>query len=149
MAEDNCSVYFTAQRLNVVKLVWILVVCMVALLLSSTSLHRRVLGLRRRQAVTPSRGQQIKRSRTLPVMAFQSKPPLTSSLRHPSIGGSLRSSGQSSLLATRINEKKVELENLKQLRDLSGDLATQMQALEQKLATLSDGTEGMLVLPVK
>ena len=81
------------------------------------------------------------------IMAFQGKP-LTSSLRHPSIGGSLSSSGQSSLLATRINEKKVELENLKQLRDLSGDLATQMQALEQKLATLSDGTEGMFIMPV-
>ncbi|MCJ1283858.1 hypothetical protein MMC26_003189 [Xylographa opegraphella] len=75
-------------------------------------------------------------------MAFQSKQP-QSSLRHPSIGGSLSSSGQSSLLATRINEKKVELENLKQLRDLSGDLATQMQALEQKLATLTDGTEAV------
>ena len=42
----------------------------------------------------------------------------------------------------RINEKKAELENLKQLRDLSGGLAAQMEALEQKLATLSDGTEG-------
>ena len=48
----------------------------------------------------------------------------------------------------RINEKKAELENLKQLRDLSGDLAVQMHALEQKLATLSDGTEGMLVMPM-
>ena len=92
--------------------------------------------------------KQTKRPETLVVMAFQSKP-LTSSLRHPSIGGSLSYSGQSSFLATRINEKKVELENLKQLRDLSGDLATQMQALEQKLATLSDGTEGMFVMPVK
>ena len=68
---------------------------------------------------------------------------LTSNLRHPSIGGSLNSSGQSPALIARINEKKIELENLKQLRDLSESLATQMQALEQKLSTLSDGTEGM------
>ena len=68
--------------------------------------------------------------------------PLTSSLRHPSIGGLQNSAGQSPLLLNRINEKKVELENLRQLRDLSGGLAAQMEALEQKLATLSDGTEG-------
>ena len=46
------------------------------------------------------------------------------------------------MLVARINEKKAELENLKQLRDLSGGLAAQMQALEEKLSTLSDGTEG-------
>ena len=46
------------------------------------------------------------------------------------------------MLVARINEKKVELENLKQLRDLSGGLAAQMQALEEKLSTLSEGTEG-------
>lgn len=46
------------------------------------------------------------------------------------------------MLMARINEKKAELENLKQLRDLSGGLAAQMQALEEKLSTLSDGTEG-------
>lgn len=46
------------------------------------------------------------------------------------------------MLLARINEKKAELENLKQLRDLSGGLAAQMQALEEKLSTLSDGTEG-------
>ena len=46
------------------------------------------------------------------------------------------------MLVARINEKKAELENLKQLRDLSGGLAAQMQALEDKLSTLSDGTEG-------
>ncbi len=46
------------------------------------------------------------------------------------------------MLVTRINEKKAELENLKQLRDLSGGLAAQMQALEEKLSTLSEGTEG-------
>ena len=46
------------------------------------------------------------------------------------------------MLVARINEKKAELENLKQLRDLSGGLAAQMQALEEKLSTLSEGTEG-------
>ncbi|KIN05659.1 hypothetical protein OIDMADRAFT_113416 [Oidiodendron maius Zn] len=51
--------------------------------------------------------------------------------------------GQSPILLARINEKKAELENLKQLRDLSGALAGQMQVLEEKLATLSDGTEAV------
>lgn len=73
-------------------------------------------------------------------MAFQSRP-LTSSLRHPSIGGS-QASTQSPLLVARINEKKTELESLKELRDLSAGLAMQMQTLEEKLSTLSDGTEG-------
>ena len=60
------------------------------------------------------------------------------------MGGSQASAAQSPMLVARINEKKAELENLKQLRDLSGGLATQMQALEEKLSTLSDGTEGLL-----
>ncbi|KAK3170877.1 hypothetical protein OEA41_002961 [Lepraria neglecta] len=47
------------------------------------------------------------------------------------------------MLLARINEKKAELENLKQLRDLSGGLAAQMQALEEKLSMLSDGTEAV------
>ena len=80
-------------------------------------------------------------------MALPHRPP-TSSLRHPSIGGSLNSSGQSPVLVARINEKKVELENLKQLRDLSAGLATHMQSLEQKLATLSDGAEGTGTMPL-
>ena len=46
------------------------------------------------------------------------------------------------MLVARVSEKKAELENLKQLRDLSGGLAAQMQALEEKLSTLSNGTEG-------
>lgn len=37
----------------------------------------------------------------------------------------------------------MELENLKQLRDLSAGLAGQMQQLEEKLATLSNGTEAV------
>lgn len=52
-------------------------------------------------------------------------------------------STQSSLLQARINEKKQELESLKQLRDLSAGLAGQMQQLEEKLSTLSNGTEAV------
>lgn len=53
------------------------------------------------------------------------------------------STSQSPALVARVNEKKAELENLKELRDLSAAVASQMEALEQKLSTLSDGTEGM------
>lgn len=53
------------------------------------------------------------------------------------------STGQSPALIARVNEKKAELESLKELRDLSAAVASQMEALEQKLGTLSDGTEGM------
>lgn len=53
------------------------------------------------------------------------------------------SSTQSSALQARINEKKAELESLKQLRDLSAGLAGQMQQLEEKLATLSNGTQAV------
>ena len=63
-----------------------------------------------------------------------------SHLRHQSLSAS--TSTQSSALQHRINEKKVELENLKQLRDLSAGLAGQMEQLEEKLGTLSNGTEG-------
>jgi DASH complex subunit DAD2 len=49
-------------------------------------------------------------------------------------------------LASRIAEKKQELESLMQLRDLSSSFATQMVQLQEKLATLVDGTEGMLIL---
>lgn len=68
-----------------------------------------------------------------------------SQLRHQSLAasGSFQQSTQSSALQQRINEKKVELENLKQLRDLSAGLAGQMEQLEEKLGTLSNGTEGM------
>lgn len=76
-------------------------------------------------------------------MSFQNRT-LTSNLRHPSVGGSQSNSGQSPILVARINEKRAELENLKQLRDLSAGLAGQMQTLEEKLATLADGTEGMI-----
>lgn len=52
------------------------------------------------------------------------------------------SAPQSPALVARIEEKKAELENLKELRDLSANVASQMEALEQKLSTLSEGTEG-------
>ncbi|KAI0395972.1 DASH complex subunit Dad2-domain-containing protein [Xylariaceae sp. FL0594] len=55
----------------------------------------------------------------------------------------VQSTGQSPALLARVNEKKAELENLKELRDLSAAVADQMEALQQKLATLSDGTEAI------
>lgn len=76
-------------------------------------------------------------------MAYQSRS-LSSNLRNPSIDSSQTSSGQSPILIARINEKRAELENLKQLRDLSAELAAQMQTLEDKISMLSDGTEGLL-----
>ncbi|KAH8687243.1 DASH complex subunit Dad2-domain-containing protein [Tricladium varicosporioides] len=76
-------------------------------------------------------------------MAFSSRT-LPSHMRQGSTAGNSNSaSGQSPILIARINEKKAELENLKQLRDLSAGLAGQMQMLEEKLATLSDGTEAV------
>ena len=50
---------------------------------------------------------------------------------------------QSSALTARIASKKSELDSLKQLRDMSSALAAHMQALENKLGTLKDGTEGL------
>ncbi|KAL8735267.1 MAG: hypothetical protein Q9181_002879 [Wetmoreana brouardii] len=66
-----------------------------------------------------------------------------SGLRHPSLGVPHTSSSQSPMLLARINEKKAELEDLKLLRDLSANLAAQVQTLQEKLATLSDGTEAV------
>ncbi|PHH85762.1 hypothetical protein CDD83_11201 [Cordyceps sp. RAO-2017] len=57
--------------------------------------------------------------------------------------GSASTSSQSPALVARIEEKKAELENLKELRDLSAAVAGQMEALQQKLLTLSDGTEAI------
>lgn len=71
-------------------------------------------------------------------MAYSSRP--TSMM--PGAGLRQPSSQPSPALSTRIAAKKAELENLRQLRDLSGTLAMQMQALESKIATLKDGTEG-------
>ncbi|TVY82246.1 DASH complex subunit DAD2 [Lachnellula suecica] len=80
-------------------------------------------------------------------MSYSSRP-LPSHLRQPSMPGNSNSAstGQSPILLARINEKKAELENLKQLRDLSAGLAGQMQMLEEKLATLSDGTEAVAMV---
>ncbi|EED20319.1 DASH complex subunit DAD2, putative [Talaromyces stipitatus ATCC 10500] len=71
-------------------------------------------------------------------------------MTHPTINASLRQSNaypttsqQAIALTMRIEAKKAELENLSQLRDLSSALASQMQALEAKLATLKDGTESI------
>lgn len=77
-------------------------------------------------------------------MAFSSRT-LPSHLRQGSTSSNLgaQPTGQSPALLARVNEKKAELENLKELRDLSAAVANQMEALEQKLATLSDGTEAI------
>lgn len=75
-------------------------------------------------------------------MAFSQRT-LSGHLRQGSTSSSnAPSAGQSPALVARVNEKKAELENLKELRDLSAAVANQMEALEQKLGTLSDGTEG-------
>ncbi|KAI1476582.1 DASH complex subunit Dad2-domain-containing protein [Daldinia eschscholtzii] len=77
-------------------------------------------------------------------MAFSSRT-LPSHIRQASTSSnpSAQSTGQSSALLARVNEKKAELENLKELRELSAAVANQMEALEEKLATLSDGTEAI------
>ena len=80
----------------------------------------------------------FKISRQLDTMSYPTRS-LPSHIRAPSAS----TGGQSPALIARIEEKKAELESLKQLRDLSAAVATQMEALEQKLSTLSDGTEGI------
>ncbi|CDR37202.1 CYFA0S01e08394g1_1 [Cyberlindnera fabianii] len=46
-------------------------------------------------------------------------------------------------LQQRINEKKRELEQLSQVKQLADTLCWQLEQLETKLDTLADGTEGM------
>ncbi|KAK8086304.1 hypothetical protein PG994_001278 [Apiospora phragmitis] len=77
-------------------------------------------------------------------MAFATRS-LSGHLRQGSTSSNLnaQSTGQSAALLARINEKKAELENLKELRELSAAVANEMEALEQKLSTLSDGTEAI------
>ncbi|KAK3683498.1 DASH complex subunit Dad2-domain-containing protein [Podospora appendiculata] len=70
----------------------------------------------------------------------------SSHMRQPSMSANAASTGQSPALVARVNEKKAELENLRELRDLSAAVASQMEALEQKLATLSDGTEAIAMV---
>ncbi|KAK8180367.1 DASH complex subunit Dad2-domain-containing protein [Phyllosticta capitalensis] len=67
--------------------------------------------------------------------------PLASHIRNKSMGAPAQ--GASPVLLARIEEKKRELANLKDLKALSAGLADQMEQLEQKLATLSDGTEAV------
>ncbi|KOS21933.1 DASH complex subunit dad2 [Escovopsis weberi] len=55
----------------------------------------------------------------------------------------MAAASQSPALVARIEEKRAELEHLQDLRDLSAAVAGQMEALEQKLSTLSDGTEAI------
>ncbi|KAG8413492.1 DASH complex subunit dad2 [Metarhizium acridum] len=66
---------------------------------------------------------------------------LSSQMRAPS--SSTSSASQSPALLARIEEKKAELQSLRELRDLSAAVSNQMEALEQKLTTLSDGTEAV------
>jgi hypothetical protein len=73
---------------------------------------------------------------------------LTMSFHTRSLSSQLRGTGSGSIgpnpgLAARIEEKKAELEHLRELRDLSAAVAAQMEALEQKLSTLSSGTEAI------
>ncbi|KAI0518202.1 DASH complex subunit Dad2-domain-containing protein [Xylaria bambusicola] len=77
-------------------------------------------------------------------MAFSTRT-LPGHMRQGSASGNsnAQSTGQSATLLARVDEKKAELENLKELRDLSAAVANQMEALQQKLATLSDGTEAI------
>ncbi|KAF2704793.1 hypothetical protein K504DRAFT_537799 [Pleomassaria siparia CBS 279.74] len=76
-------------------------------------------------------------------MSYSSRP-LSSNLRNPSVSlGGSQSTGQSPVLVARIAEKKAELANLKELQALSAGLSDQMQALADKLSTLSDGTEAV------
>ena len=78
----------------------------------------------------------------LDAMSFPTRS-LSTHIRGTSGSGAQPStSSQSPALIARIEEKKLELENLKELRDLSAAVANQMEALQQRLSTLSDGTEG-------
>lgn len=74
----------------------------------------------------------------------------SSSLRHPSSAATASTSTSSTHaqthLQTRIAAKRAELENLRQLRDLSGELASQLAALEQKLSTLRDGAQSVALV---
>ncbi|KID88615.1 DASH complex subunit Dad2 [Metarhizium guizhouense ARSEF 977] len=62
-------------------------------------------------------------------------------MRAPS--SSTSSASPSPALLARIEEKKAELQSLRELRDFSAAVSNQMEALEQKLTTLSDGTEAV------
>ena len=69
----------------------------------------------------------------------------TSSLR-PSHSHSLSNQPASAALQARINQKRAELENLTQLRDLSSNLTQQLETLEAKLGTLRDGAQSIALV---
>ncbi|KAF8474862.1 DASH complex subunit Dad2-domain-containing protein [Kalaharituber pfeilii] len=79
----------------------------------------------------------------------QQVPRYSTAPRQSSLGAGtsagLYSSQQSAspALLQRINEKREELDNLLQLKELSALLALQMEQLEAKLNTLADGTEAI------
>jgi DASH complex subunit DAD2 len=73
-------------------------------------------------------------------MSYVSRQSILPSSRQSAFGIA-GSASTNNALQQRIALKRAELDNLKQLRDLSGNLATQMGELEKKLATLRDGTE--------
>lgn len=50
------------------------------------------------------------------------------------------------MLQARIAAKRAELDNLRQLRDLSGNLASQLAGLEAKLSTLRDGAQSVALV---
>ncbi|ANZ76577.1 BA75_03509T0 [Komagataella pastoris] len=50
------------------------------------------------------------------------------------------------LLETRIQQKQQELESYKQIKELTSALAVSLSKLEEKLATLTDGTEAVSVV---
>lgn len=96
--------------------------------------HRRGRSSRRssRLSSVTSQGQAV-------AMSYATRSLSSQQMRATS---SASSSSHSPALVSRIEEKKAELQNLKELRDLSAAVANQMEALEQKFTTLSDGTEG-------
>jgi len=101
---------------------------------------------RRNRVNVPTAGQTLSCVQLRIIMAYSGRP-LPAHLRHASTtSGSQSASGQSPFLIAKINEKKAELANLKELQALSAGLADQMQMLEDKLSTLTNGTEGTMTL---
>ena len=78
-------------------------------------------------------------------MSYHPRP--TSHIRGPSLANLQNGpSVPHPTLVARVNEKKAELTNLLQSRDLSGSLAKQMEELEAQLKVLSNGTEAVAVV---
>lgn len=75
-------------------------------------------------------------------MSYQPRP--TSHIRGPSLANLQDGpSAPHPTLVARVNEKKVELESLLQLKSLSAELAKQMEDLDAQLRVLSNGTEAV------